>query len=140
MKDPIAWRLLRCLYAAFYLLTGLQMALVLAGVLPPPDFQLSPESGAFQGALAKTGFVLPILAATFISSGVSLLFYRTAPLGIVLLAPAMVVIFFTDTLLDKAWIWGSLHAAILLVLAWHFRSAFGVLWSYGIKSREAASI
>ena len=80
--DPIVLRVLRWVFGAFYLFSGIHMALVLLGALPMPPFKLSPASAEFQMALAKTGFVIPILAAVYIVSGASLLFYRTAPLGI----------------------------------------------------------
>ncbi len=135
MKDPIGWRLIRWLYAAFYLVSGVRIALAALGLAPPPDIQSSPESSAFQLALAKTGFVMPLLSVTCIAAGACLLFYRTAPLGIVLLAPAIVVIFLTNILLTSSLlgpglIWGGLHAGILAALAWHFRAAFSPLWNF----------
>ncbi|UHQ19874.1 hypothetical protein LVB87_01525 [Lysobacter sp. KIS68-7] len=135
MKDPVAWRLIRWLYAAFYIVTGMQMALVLLGLLPPPQLKLSPEDSAFQAALAQTGFIVPALAATYVVAGIAMLFHRTAPLGIVLLAPVMLIIFLTNTLLDTAWIWGTLHMAVLLALAWHFRRAFRPLWTFGTATQ-----
>lgn len=135
MKDQIGWRLIRWLYAAFYLVSGAHIALVALGLASPPDFQSSPESGAFQLALARTGFIMPLLSITYIVAGASLLFYRTAPLGIALLAPAMVVIFLTNILLTSSLlgtglVWGGAHASILAALAWHFRAAFPPLWNF----------
>lgn len=129
MTDPIPWRILRYLYAAYYLFIGAFVALSLAGVLPAPHPRISDASAAFQGALAKTGFMFPLLAFTYVASACALFFHRTAPLGLVLLAPVAVVIFFTDVLLDTAWLWGTLNAAILAALAWHFRPAFRPLWT-----------
>ena len=129
------WRVVRWLFGAFYLISGAQFALVLAGVLPKPDFVVSDASAAFQNALAATGFVIPLLFLTYIVSGALLLRERTAPLGIVMLAPVMVIIFFTNTMLDRAWIWGGANALILAALAWQFRSAFIPLWNYPAERR-----
>jgi hypothetical protein len=131
MKDPIGWRLVRWIYGAFYAASGVYMGLSLLGVVPTPDIKCSVESCAFQQSLDKTGFIMPAVSASYVISGVSLLFYRTAPLGIVILAPIMVVIFLTNVLLSTTgWIWGSGHAAVLAALAWHFRAAFRSLWNF----------
>lgn len=137
MTDPVAWRVLRYLYAAYYLFIGLYLALSLAGVVPAPRPEISDASAAFQHALGQTGFMFPLLAFTYVASACTLGFYRTAPLGLVLLAPVAVIIFFTDTLLDSAWLWGTLNAVILAALAWHFRSAYRPLWTYPAR-RQAA--
>lgn len=136
MPDPIPWRILRYLYAAYYLLIGTYLALSLLGVLPAPHLKISEASAAFQGALGKTGFMFPLLAFTYVVAALAMISFRTAPLGLVLLAPVAVVIFFTDVLLDTAWLWGTLNAVILAALAWHFRSAYRPLWTYPAGSRE----
>lgn len=136
MTDSIPWRSLRYLYAAYYLLVGIYLALSLAGVIPPPHPKISSASAAFQGALAKTGFMFPLLAFTYIVSACALCAHRTAPLGLVLLAPVAVIIFFTDTLLDTAWIFGTLNAVVLAALAWHFRAAYRPLFSYSTELRS----
>lgn len=73
-------RILRWLYASFYLLIGIQTALAL--------------------------------------------------LGMVLLTPFVVGIFFTHLLLDGSVIWGTAHLALLVLLAWQFRSAYRPLWTH----------
>ena len=136
MNDPIVWRVIRYLFAAYYLYVGIYVALWLVGVVPPMHLKMSAASAAFQGALAKTGFVLPALAGTYTASAITLCFYRTAPLGVVILAPVMVIIFLTDTLLDTAWLWGTFHAAVLAALAWHFRAAWRPLWNYPFALKD----
>lgn len=128
--DPILWRVLRYLYAAYYLFVGILLVLSLIGAIAPPQLKISEASAAFQAALGKTGFMFPLLAFIYIASACALCFHRTAPLGLVLLAPIAVVIFFTDTLLDTAWLFGTLNVLVLVALAWHFRSAYRPLWSY----------
>lgn len=130
MTDSIPWRALRYLYAAYYLFVGSYLALSLMGIFSAPHPKTSVVSAAFQDALGKTGFMFSLLALTYVASACALGFCRTAPLGLVLLAPVAVVIFFTDTLLDSAWLWGTLNAVILAALAWHFRSAYRSLWTY----------
>ncbi len=130
MTRSIAWRVLRYLYAAYYLIVGVYVALSLAGLIPAPQPKVSAASAAFQEALARTGFMLPVLAFTYVVAACALFVERTAPLGMVLLAPVAVIILLTDTLLDTAWIAGYLNAAILAALAWHVRPAFRSLWAY----------
>lgn len=143
MRDPIGWRLVRWAYAAFYFASGVHIALVSLGFAAPPGINASPESGAFQDALARTGFIMPLLSVTYAGSAISLFFHRSAPLGIALLAPAMVVIFLTNVLLTGApvgpgLVWGGLHAGVLAALAWHFRAAFPPLWNYPPAGARAA--
>lgn len=130
MSDSIPWRVLRYVYAAYYLIIGVWLALSLVGITALPHPRVSDASAAFQGALAGTGFMFPLLAFTYTASACALCLYRTAPLGLVLLAPVAVVILLTDALLDSAWLAGSLNAAVLAALAWHFRSAFRPLFFY----------
>jgi hypothetical protein len=132
MKDPIAWRLIRWLYGAYFVCLGAASALEIIGVLPEPHWEqyMSEASAAFLAALEATGFVMPLIIFTWVASGLALMSYRTAPLGVVLLAPVIVNIFLTDTLLDSEWLWATAHAAPLVALAWHFRSAYRGLWNY----------
>ena len=122
--------ILRWLFAAFYLLIGAQTTLALLGLIPVPDFDLSPRNAAFQAALGETGFIVPIMALVFMASGVLMFFRRTTPLGIVLLAPFVVVIFFTHLMLDGSVIWGATHLGLLALFGWQFRSALRPLWSH----------
>ncbi|MBS0393805.1 MAG: hypothetical protein JSR54_04220 [Proteobacteria bacterium] len=71
------------------------------------------------------------------SSAVALLCEQTAPLGLLMRARVMVIIFPSDVLLDTAWLWGALHTAILAALAWHFRSAFRPLWNHPGATADA---
>ena len=137
MSDSIPWRILRYLFAAYYLLVGVYLTLSLMGVVSPPHPKVSDASAAFQAALGKTGFMFPLLAFTYVASACALIFQRTAPLGLVLLAPVAVIIFFTDTLLDTAWLFGTLNAVVLVALAWHFRPAYRPLFCYSVGSQGA---
>ena len=48
---------------------------------------------------------------------------------VVLLAPYVVVIFFSHLMLGGSAGWGTMHAALLALFAWQFRDAFRPLWS-----------
>jgi len=131
VKDLIGWRLLRWVYGGYFFVLGATSVLQLAGVLPDFDWHsvMSPASSAFFGALENTGFVVPLLIFVWTAAGLAMLFRRTAPLGVVLLAPVIVNIVLADTLLDDLWWWAALHAAPLVALAWHFRAAYRPLWN-----------
>jgi hypothetical protein len=70
------------------------------------------------------------MLACFVLGGSALLSSRTAPLGIVILAPSVVVIFFYHLLLGGSPAWGTFWAAGLLLLAWRFRDAFAGLVTF----------
>lgn len=125
----IALRIVRILFAGFYIFVGAQAALALFGIIPVPDFDLSARNAAFQEALGETGFIVPLMAFMFVAGGILMMPDRTTPLGIVLLAPFVVVIFFTHLMLDGNVIWGLLNLALLLVFTLQFRSSLTPLWN-----------
>ena len=84
-------------------------------------------------ALTSSGLVDPLIASTCLVGGLLLLFRRTAPLGIAILAPLVFGIFLFHLCLTGDWLWGSIHFGLLIVLAWLHRSAYKSLWSYGIS-------
>jgi hypothetical protein len=85
---------------------------------------------AFQMALTESRFMDPLFASACLFGGAALLFRRTSPLGIVVLAPIVVVIFFFHLVLSGNWIWGTLNLFWFAGLAWRCRTAFATLWSY----------
>jgi hypothetical protein len=85
---------------------------------------------AFQKALTESHFMDPLLAIACLFGGVALLIRRTAPLGIAMLAPVVVVIFLFHLVLTGNWIWGTLNLAWFTALAWGYRRAFAALWTY----------
>jgi hypothetical protein len=84
----------------------------------------------FQRALSETGFMDPLLCVACITGGAALFIRRTAPLGIVVLAPVVIIIFFFHIVITRSWLWGTLNLVWLLVLAWQFRHGFDSLWNY----------
>ena len=95
--------------------------------MPVPP--LPPEAGAFMGALATTGYMLPFIKITEIVTGALLLGGIFVPFALVVLAPVALNIFFFHLFLAP----GGLIIALLIVIlmlitAWghrqHFRSLF----------------
>lgn len=87
----------RLLFGLMFLVFGLNGFL---GFIPLP--QPTPEAGAFLGALAKTGFIFPIIKSIEILVGIAMLANRFVPLALVVITPILVVIFCHHALLDPA--------------------------------------
>jgi uncharacterized membrane protein YphA (DoxX/SURF4 family) len=93
--------------------------------MPPPP----PAAGAFFGALAQTGYFIPLLKGTEVLAGLALLSGRFVPLALVVLAPIVVNIAAYHIFLTP----GDLGMAAFLTflqafLAWTYRDSFrGVL-------------
>lgn len=123
------WRVARWLYGGYFIYTAVMIARTIwmggKGVQ-----QATPEAKAFYEALHATGFLYPLMGATFAMGGLALLLQRTAPLGIVVLAPSVGVIFLFHLLLTGNLVWGTEWALGLVLLAWHYRDAYTRLWNY----------
>lgn len=79
-------------------------------------------------ALNATGFMNPLLIASFLVAGCAILFDRTAPIGLIILAPSIVVITCFHWFLTGNYTWGTIWPAWFLLLAWRLRRAFARLW------------
>lgn len=128
MKTETVVVVARWLFGLFYAAVGIWVALSVIGVASPPQ-QPTPAAAAFTAALTASGIIDPLLALTYLAGGIALLLRRTVPLGIVLLAPSVVVIFLFHIRLSGQWIWGSVNLLWLSALAWYFRGAFTSLWN-----------
>lgn len=95
--------------------------------LPVPE--MDPEAGAFMGALAATGYFFPFLKLTETLCGLLLLIGRFVPLALTVLAPVVLnIVLFHIFLAPSGSLIGILTLALLLFLAWAYRSSFrGVL-------------
>ncbi len=113
---------------------------MVAGILPASEFPGSPETNEFTNAIFATGFIGPIMSVTYVASGILMLFNRTAPLGIVLLTPFIVVILFTHLMLNGNPPFGILLAALLGIFAWQFREAYQPMWNYHLKSKMSEDL
>ena len=134
MKKVIA--VIRCLYALFYAAVGAAwFSHALFGTAWPEEKE-TPAAKALTTALTDSGLVDPLIASVCLGGGLLLLFRRTAPLGIAVLAPLVSGIFLFHLVLNDAWPWGSFHFACLVLLAWWHRAAFRPLWNYRGSGQE----
>jgi putative oxidoreductase len=91
--------------------------------IPSPPMP-GPE-GAFIGAVAATGYMMPLIFTTQVVAGILLLIGLYAPLAVAILAPVIVNIFFFHVFLAP----GGLPVAIVVIAlelftAWSYRGAF----------------
>ena len=127
----IAFAILRFAYGGFFAaISAFSIFSLVQGRGNPFLPELSGIAAQFQVAMEATGFLVPIMLACFLVGGIALFFHRTAPLGIALLAPFVIVIFFYHLMLTGNWPWGTIWAAGLAILAWRYRRAFVPLWNY----------
>ncbi len=125
-----ATAILRWLFGIFYAYIGGSWFVHLI-IAKPWVTPLGPvRANALTSTLTSSGIVYPLIAATCLSGGLLLLFRRTSPLGIVILAPLVFGIFVFHLFLTGAWVWGSMNLGLLVVLMWLHRNAFRPLWSY----------
>lgn len=87
------------------------------------------RAAAFMAALRETGFIAELMYLGFFAGGLALLLDRTAPLGLVLLGPFVVVIFFHHLVLTGNWLFGSFWMALFVALLWLYRGRLNALWS-----------
>ncbi|HEY0436386.1 MAG TPA: hypothetical protein VGC92_07095 [Phenylobacterium sp.] len=132
-----AWTGLRWLFAFFFFSTG--VAIVAKTVFGIGGYIHQPTAAAqaLDTALHQSGFMDPLLGASYLVGGAAMAWRRTAPLGIVLLGPAVVVIFFFDTFLARLPIPGVLTLAVWGVLALRFLPAYQGLWTFGVDTAKA---
>jgi hypothetical protein len=133
-------RVIRLIALSFRWIAGLSYALTgingLLHLFPMPE-GTTPAAMAFFDALHASGFMLPLLATTFLVGGFLLLFDRTVPLGLIVLAPAIVVIPLYNALLERQpFTSGPFVVAIHLFLAWYYWGRFVPLWSIPILAAD----
>jgi putative oxidoreductase len=96
--------------------------------IPPPPTPLPAGAAAFAGALFNTGYMMQLIGATQLISGLMLLANRFVPLALVLLAP-----FFVNSLAFHIFLEHSglpmalIFCALELALAWTYRRAYTTL-------------
>jgi len=102
-------------------------------IFPMPE-GTTPDGIAFFTALHASKFMLPLLGLCFLTGGLLLLPDRTAPLGLILLAPPIVVIPLYNWLLERQpFTSGPFVVTIEILLAWYYWDRFQPLWQ-GKKS------
>jgi hypothetical protein len=120
----------RWIFGLWYLMTGGTWLVTHALGRVAVHQETATGAIAFQKALTESHFMDPLLAIACLFGGVALLIRRTAPLGIAVLAPVVVVIFLFHLVLTGNWTWGTLNLAWFTALAWGYRKAFTELWTY----------
>ncbi|HEY2106485.1 MAG TPA: hypothetical protein VGH29_11905 [Candidatus Binataceae bacterium] len=94
-----------------------------------PEPQLPPGAAAFTGALAATGYMLPLLWSAEIAGGVLLLTGLLVPFALVLLAPVIVnIVAFHLFLAPSAMPTAIVVSVLEIYMAWQYRAAFGPLF------------
>ena len=135
MTKTLIPAVVRVLLGALFLVSG---ANKLVPFMPMPV--LPADAGSFIGALAATGYFLPLLASIEVVMGVLLISGRFVPLALTVLAPIVVNIALFHLVLAPSL---GLVAFILgaeLYLAWTYRAAFGsVLQSQARPATSAVS-
>lgn len=97
--------------------------------LPQPAMPQGAVS--FFGALAASGYILPLLFATQIVGG-ALVLVGMVPLGLLILAPVIVnIVAFHVFLAPDGLAFATVVGAVALFLAWTHRGAYGPLFVPG---------
>jgi uncharacterized membrane protein YphA (DoxX/SURF4 family) len=127
-KSPV-----RFLPAIARILLGLPLAIFgLNGFLnfiPPPPEPLPEKAMAFAGALAESGYMLPLIGATMLVSGVLLSVNRFVPLALLLLAPFFVNSLAFHLCLERSGLpMVLIFIALELYLAWVYRKTYQPLF------------
>ena len=109
----------RLLLGALFFVFGLNGFL---NFLPQPP--LSPQGGAFLGALAATGYMFPLIKGTEVIVGALLLSNRFVPLALTLLAPVTVNILAFHSFLSPGLAVPLFAVTLQLYLAYSHRDAY----------------
>jgi uncharacterized membrane protein YphA (DoxX/SURF4 family) len=101
--------------------------------LPQPA--MPPAAGAFFGALAASGYMLPLIFATQVVGG-TLLLFGLVPLGVLVLAPVIVdIVGFHVFLAPDGLPLALVVTALALFLAWVHREAYRPLFATSVGPR-----
>jgi hypothetical protein len=125
---PAAARILMGLMFFVFGLNGF-LKFIPMGKTPMPEGAM-----AFFGAMAKTGYMLPLISGTQVLVGAPLLLNRFVPLALALIAPVVVNIILFHLFLSPT---GFAMAGAVLVLeaylAWAYRKAFAPMLAARVK-------
>jgi len=121
----LAWTIARVLFGLFFLYAPILILVSFGGHHPP---EAVAAAGHFTTALDDTGFMDPALIAVLLIGGVAMLFDRSAPIGLILLAPPIFVIACFHWFLTHSYVWGTIWPVWFAALAWHYRGVFARLW------------
>ena len=124
------WRLLRWLYAAYFMFVGYSVLIHLLRGATIHIHQPTAAAQVFSDALEASRFMYPTLAVSYLGGGLALLFPRTAPLGLAILGPPVAIILLFHVFLTGQFVWGVGWAAAWLLMVWRYRRGFLPLLSY----------
>lgn len=97
--------------------------------IPPPEVALPEKATTFPTALAVSGYMMPLIGATLLASGVLLVLNRFVPLALLLLAPFLVNSLCFHVFLERSGLPMALvFVALELYLAWVYRPAYRPLF------------
>ena len=98
--------------------------------IPPPPTPLPERAMEFVGALANSGYMLPLIGVTHLLVGTLLVINRWVPLALVVLAPFLVNSVAFHLFLERSGLpMALIFLAVELYLAWVYRDAFRPLFS-----------
>lgn len=123
--ERIFWTIARVLFGLFFLYAPVMILIVFHGEHPPEGV---PAAARFTQALNETGFMNPLLIAVLLAGGAAMLFDRSAPIGLLVLAAPIGVITAFHWCLTQDYVWGTVWPVWFGVLAWHYRRIFARLW------------
>jgi uncharacterized membrane protein YphA (DoxX/SURF4 family) len=93
--------------------------------IPPPSTPLPENAMAFVGALAQSGYMMPLIGITHLVVGSLLLANRFVPLALVLFAPFIVNSVAFHFFLERSGLpMAAIFLGLELCLAWVYRRAF----------------
>jgi len=93
--------------------------------IPQPKVQMSEGAMAFAGALMNSGYMMQLIAVTFLIVSVLLLTNRFVPLALALFAPFIVNSIAFHVFLERSGLPMALvFLALELYLAWAYRAAY----------------
>lgn len=121
----LGWTIARVLFGLFFLYAPILIIVAFGGHHPP---EAVAAAGHFTTALDATGFLDPALIAVLLIGGAAMLFDRSAPIGLILLAPPIFVIACFHWFLTHSYLWGTIWPVWFAALAWHYRAVFARLW------------
>jgi len=122
----LGWRIARILFGLFFLYAPIMIMIQFGGQHPPESVA---AASRLTQALNDSGFMNPLLIAVLLVGGAAMLFDRSAPIGLVLLAPPIAIIACFHWFLTGNYLWGSIWPLWFALLAWHYRSVFARLWA-----------
>jgi hypothetical protein len=98
--------------------------------IPQPEAPLPEKAAAFAGALAASGYMMPLIGLTLLVVGVLLTLNRWVPLALVLFAPFIVnSVAFHVFLEPTGLVPAGVFLALELYLAWAYRAAWRPLFT-----------